>query len=301
MDIPQPYLIAGLALASAFLFALSDQLAHRAMTAADARSGAVVSVGASALVFWLFAPWLAKPEYWLTGATAIFAIVGIFRPALSIYLAMIGIGYLGPTLASAFSATTPLWGGMLAVSFLGEQVTPAIAIGTAAVVTGAVVATIRPQGLPRNWPLWALLFPLGAAVIRASGHVSIKYGFEDLPSPYFASLVSSTVSAVLGWAAFCFQRYRFKGGAALRTGDGRAWAAAYKWWIVSGMLNGISIFTLNSALALGSVVTVMPIAAAGPVFTLLLGLFVFRRESITWRTVATIALVVPGVVLVILR
>jgi drug/metabolite transporter, DME family len=295
------YFTALLALCSAFLFSLSDQLAHRGLKSADARSGAVVSVAASAIVFWMFAPWLVKSSYWLTGATLVFAIVGIFRPALSIYLAMIGIGYLGPTLASAFSATTPLWGGILAISFLGERMTPPIAVGTLAVVAGAIVATLRPQGLHRNWPVWALLFPLGAAFIRGCGHVGIKYGFEELPSPYFASLVSSTVSALLGWAVFHYQGHRFKGASDARKGDWAAAFAAYKWFLVSGTLNGLSIFTLNTALETGSVVTVMPVSAVGPVFTLLLGLLVFRNERITWRTVATIGLSVPGIMLVVLR
>jgi drug/metabolite transporter, DME family len=285
-----------LALAAAFLFALSDQIAHRGLETADARSGAVVSVAASALFFWLFAPWLVQADYWWTSAALLFAVVGIFRPALSIYLAMIGMGYLGPTLASAFTASSPLWGSLLAMAILGEQMTPAIALGTMAVVAGAVVAAYRPQGLLRNWPLWALLFPVSAAIVRAGGHVAIKFGYEELPSPYFASLVSITVSAILGWAVFRLQGLRFKGGA-----DARQWFAAYKWFAVSGTLNGLSIFALNTALAQGSVVTVMPIASAGPVFTLLLGLFVFRREHITWRTVASIALVISGVLLVILR
>ena len=104
-----------LALTSAFLFALSDQLAHRGLATTDARSGSVVSVAVSALFFWLFAPWLLKDSFWWTNAALIFAVIGIFRPALSIYLAMLGIGYLGPTLASAFSSTSPLWGSILAV------------------------------------------------------------------------------------------------------------------------------------------------------------------------------------------
>lgn len=285
-----------LALASAFLFALSDQIAHRAMKVADARSGAVVSVAASALFFWVFAPWLLQAHWWLTSAAVVFALIGVVRPALSIYLAMRGIGYMGPTLASAFSSTTPLWGGALAIAFLGERMTAPVAIGTLAVIAGAVVASFRPQGIVRNWPLWALLFPLGAAFIRGAGHVATKLGYQDLPSPYFASLVSMTVSAVLGWAVFSLQGQRFKGGADLTT-----WLRTYRLFMVSGTLNGLSIFTLNTALEQGNVVTVMPISAAGPVFTLLLGLLVFRSESITWRTVATIALIVPGIILVVLR
>ena len=157
-----------LALVSAFLFALSDQLAHRGLATTDARSGSVVSVATSAAFFWLFAPWLVKASYWWTGATLLFAVIGIFRPALSIYLAMIGIGYLGPTLASAFAATSPLWGGMLAVAILGERMTSEVAVGTLAVVAGAVVSAHRPQGFLRSWPLWALLFPVGAAIVRAT-------------------------------------------------------------------------------------------------------------------------------------
>jgi len=49
------------------------------------------------------------------------------------------------------------------------------------------------------------------------------------------------------------------------------------------------------------VVAVVPIVSATPVFTLLLGLLLFGRERITWRTLATIALIVPGVVLVALH
>ena len=296
MSLLPTYLPAALALLSAFLFALSDQLAHRGLVTADARSGAVVSLVICAAVFWVFAPWLMQASYWLTGTTALFAAVGIFRPALSIYLALMGIGYLGPTLASAFSATSPLWGSALAVTILGEHITPAIAAGTAAVMAGAVLASLRPQGVARHWPLWALLFPLGAALIRGCSHVVTKYGYQEIPSPYFAALIAATVSAVLSTIVFLWQGRRFKG-----TGGLGPWWAAYKWFLISGALNGLAFFTLNTALAKGSVVTVMPVASAGPVFTLLLGLIVFRSEGITWRTAATIALVVPGIILVVLR
>ena len=51
---------------------------------------------------------------------------------------------------------------------------------------------------------------------------------------------------------------------------------------------------------LGTVILVAPITSAFPVFTLLLDLLVFRSETISWRTVLTIGLIVPGVILVIL-
>ena len=63
----------------------------------------------------------------------------------------------------------------------------------------------------------------------------------------------------------------------------------------------MSLQFLNNALAAGDVVAVVPIVSATPVFTLLLGICFFGRETITWRTVGTIALIVPGVVLVALN
>ena len=66
-----------------------------------------------------------------------------------------------------------------------------------------------------------------------------------------------------------------------------------------GKLNCISIYTLNSALSVGTLLTVAPVVACSPVFTILLGHFVFKKENITGQTVATIALVVIGVILVV--
>jgi drug/metabolite transporter (DMT)-like permease len=45
---------------------------------------------------------------------------------------------------------------------------------------------------------------------------------------------------------------------------------------------------------------VIPIVSATPLFTLLMTFVYFGRETITWRTIATIALIVPGVIVVAL-
>lgn len=289
--IPLPAL---LALLSACLFALSDQISNRGLDTIDPRTGAVVSVAASAACFWVAAPWLMDTAALFTTAAALFALVGVFRPALSMNLALIGIQYLGPTLAGTFSGTTLIWGGLLAVSVLGEQLTLPVALGTASVAAGILMTSLRPRGVVRHWPLWALLFPLGAAFIRGAAHIVTKFGYAQVPQPFLASLLSTTVSAIVVLAAFRLRGGRFKSD---RAGKG----GGYIWLAIGGLLNGASIFSLNTALEHGTVVTVLPVSASTPVFTLALGLLVFRRETITWRTVATIALIVPGVILVCLR
>jgi len=163
-------------------------------------------------------------------------------------------------------------------------------VGTGAVVAGAVVAAWNPKGLSRTWPLWAIALPLGASLIRATGHIATKYGLIEVDSPSFAVLVGNTVS--LGTAVLVFRR---GGRPLLGTGSGNLW------FFAAGLSNALSLQFLNNALAVGDVVAVVPIVSATPVFTLLLGLLLFGRERITWRTLATIALIVPGVVLVALH
>jgi uncharacterized membrane protein len=154
-------------------------------------------------------------------------------------------------------------------------------------VAGALVATYRPHGIARDWALWAVTLPLGAAFVRVAGHAGTKIGLADVPSPSFAVMVSNTVSLVIALAVFRMQGRRSAG--TMRSN---------LWFVASGISAAVSLHFLNSALQIGTMVTVVPVVSATPVFTMLLGLFVFRREVFSWRTLATISLVVPGVILV---
>lgn len=285
-----PYLVPFYGLGSALLFALSNHFSNLGLERSDARSGTLVSIATSAAAYWLFAPIYLKGWYWLTAAALMFAVVGLIRPALSTMLATSSIKIMGPTLTSSLTAVTPIFGAFFAILILGERLTLPLAIGTAAVVAGAIVAAWNPKGFKRTWPLWALALPLGASLVRATGHIVTKYGLFEVASPSFAVLVGNTVS--LGTTFLVFRR---KGRPLLGMGRGQLW------FVAAGVANALSLQFLNNALAVGDVVAVVPIVSATPVFTLLFGFFFFGRESITWRTVVTIALIVPGVILVALN
>jgi drug/metabolite transporter, DME family len=285
-----PYLVPFYGLASALLFALSNHFSHMGLERSDARTGTIVSIATSAIAYWLFAPLFLKGWYWLTAAALLFAAVGMIRPVLSTMLATSSIKLMGPTLTSSLTAVTPIFGAIFAILILGERMSAPIAVGTAAVVAGAMVAAWNPKGLKRTWPLWAIALPLGASLIRATGHIATKYGLMEVESPSFAVLVGNTVS--LGAAVLFFSQ----GGRPLLGGG-----SGHLWFFAAGICNALSLQFLNNALAVGDVVAVVPVVSATPVFTLLLGVLFFGRESITWRTVATIALIVPGVILVALH
>jgi drug/metabolite transporter, DME family len=282
-----PYLAPLYALCSAFLFALSNHFSSMGLAGSDARTGTFVSIAASAVIYWIFAPFFMHGWYWLTFACLLFGLVGIIRPALSSALALSSIQHMGPTLSSALTASSPLFGAFWAILILNEKLTWPLAIGTGAVIAGAIVAAWNPKGIKRSWPLWAISLPLGAAFIRATGHAVTKIGLGEVPSPSFAVFMGNTVSLATTSIAHKYEGRSFYGD-----------PASMKWFIAAGIANALSIQFLNNALHVGTLLTTMPIVSATPIFTMALGFFYFGRETITWRTVATIALIVPGVILV---
>ena len=62
----------------------------------------------------------------------------------------------------------------------------------------------------------------------------------------------------------------------------------------------LAITALNQALLTGQIIVVVPVVSAAPVFTLLLSILVFRRERLTARLIAAVAVVVPSVILIAL-
>jgi uncharacterized membrane protein len=285
-----PHAAVVFALASAFLFALTNHFQSLGLEGSDARTGSIINIATGAAFYWLLAPFYLESWYWFSWGAVLFALVGIIRPSISSFLAIQSIQVMGPTLTSALTASAPIFSAFFAVFMLGEDLDLKTAIGIIAVVAGAIVATYRPQGIVRDWALWALALPLGAAFVRASGHAVTKIGLADVPSPSFAVMVSNTVSLVIALTAFRIEGRRY-------TGTGRS----HLWFVASGLSAAVSLHFLNSALQIGTLVAVVPVVSATPVFTMLLGLIVFRREAFSWRTVATIALVVPGVVLVAVK
>lgn len=278
-----------LALTSAFLFALSIQVQSLGLDLVDFRSGALINIGATALMYWVLSPWFIESSFWFAEATFLFALVGLFRPALSLNLAVAGVKILGPTLTSGLAATAPVFAAFFAIVLLDENMTFPIAIGTGGVVAGILVMATKPSGgQSRMWPLWAMSLPLGAAFFRAVGYPVTMIGFKELPDPFFAGLVSYSVSLLVALCVFKIQRCEF---AVISVG--------YGWFVLAGMINGISIYSLNTALKFGQLLTVAPIVACSPLFTIIIGWLFLKREIITWHMVLSTSLVVSGIIVVV--
>ncbi len=284
--------VIALALIAALLFSLGNQTSRRALNYAPASQVTLYQIGVSVSLYWMAAPFYMKTAYWLSPAVFLLAAAGLIRPLISANLGTIGTRILGPTIASTMGACGPILSVTLGVVLLSETLHWQTAVGTAGIVTSIVVLSWRGRG-KANWPVWALVFPLGAAFIRAASHALAKLGLEFIPSPVFVALVAYSVSFPL---AYLYHRYRQQQSpteSVARTG--------IFWMLVSGSFYGVAVLVLNTALLSGDLVVVSPIVACTPFFTLILGVWGFRETQIDSRTVIAVLLVVPSVILIGLR
>lgn len=288
-DVPS-LLTSVLALAAAAQFATGTLMARRGLGQGDSVTGAVISIGTSALIYWAVAPLAIAPAYFLSPAVWVFAGIGVLRPGVTTILAYEGNRRVGPTIAATMASLSPMFAVAGGVVFLAERPAATTLLGTLGVVCGAAVLAGKGR-VPRSWPVWALLFPLGAAMIRSGAHVAARWGLLMLPSVVMSGLVAYSVSFTVSASIWAVRHRRARQPLT---------RAAFAWFVGAGALNAGAIFALNTALMLGQVVVVSPLTATYPVFTLLGSWLVFRQEQITGRTVAGVLLIVPSVILITL-
>ncbi len=277
-----------LALGAAASFGVSVVVAQAGLREVNARVGALLSIGATAGFFWLLFPLIHPETAWGTVSLprfiGLFIVVGLFTPGISLYLAFEANRRLGPTVSGTIASTAPLFATISAIVVLGEQPTPSIALGTLCIVAGVMVLSWRGAG-DRTWPLWAVLLPLGAAFFRGSIHMGTKYGLGIAEAPFTAAMITFTAGVAM------VSIYSRGSRAALKPGGLRR---ATKWLLLTGVLNGVGVFCLNSALTAGQVVVVSPIVATFPIFTFFLSL-ALRYDRFGARVLCGVVLVVGGV------
>ena len=142
-------------------------------------------------------PIFLEQDHWTSTGFLIFAAVGLFRPLISAKLALISVRRLGPTLTSTLTSTTPLFAAILGVLLFGEDLTVSLIAGTVAIFLGTALPTIQSGDGVRTWPVWVLMFPLGAAGLRSFAHAMIGMGLAFSPEPLVAGLAAYSVSFLM--------------------------------------------------------------------------------------------------------
>jgi drug/metabolite transporter (DMT)-like permease len=278
------------AFASAIFLGAGVVMAQLGLRTVEPLSGAAISVPCFTLLFLLLSPFVLQGEPVVWRGLPIFAAIGLFFPASLTFLTFASNRALGPVITSTLGNLAPLFAVALAVVLLHEPLRLLQFIGLVLAVTGAVIITVtRPRDLG-DWRSWALLLPLGGALIRGVVPPIVKLGLEIWPSPLWACLIGYVMSSlvVLG-----VQRIRKGSFVAAAPWSGRLWFA------VTGISNGLSALTLFAAVRNGPVTLVAPLVAVYPLVTVMLSAVMLRHVRITARIVTGTCLTVAGVALVL--
>jgi len=279
------------AFASAALLGAGVVTAQFGLRDVEPLSGASISVPSFTLLFILLSPLVLHGEPVVWRGLPIFAAIGLVFPALLTLLTLASNRALGPVATSTLGNLAPLFAVAMAVLVLREPLRLLQFTGLVIAVIGAVIITVtRPRDFG-DWRSWALLLPLGGAVLRGVVPPIVKLGLEIWPSPLWACLIGYIMSSLV---VLTVQRVRTGSFIAAAPWPGRFWFA------VTGVSNGLSALTLFAAVRHGPITLVAPLVAIYPLVTVVLSSIMLKHVQITPRIVAGTVLSVAGVALVLI-
>jgi drug/metabolite transporter (DMT)-like permease len=215
----------------------------------------------------------------------LFSLVGIFQLGVRLF-AYTGVEKIGASRSSALQSVSPLVSATIAVTLLGERISGLIAAGTLLVVAGIVLVSWKPEQQISAFRRWHLLLPLAAAFLTGMNHPIRRYVLTMANEPLFFSALMGTVSLV-GFVIYLAVSPR---------SQRLVWKREAFWpFIGTGVFETLSILLIITAISMGPVVVVAPIAASYPVWSLIEArVFLRDLEPMSWRVVVGILSVVCG-------
>jgi len=220
----------------------------------------------------------------LTGVL-LFTLVGIFQLAVRL-LAYTGVEKIGASRSSALQSVSPLISAVIAVTILGEPTTSLIILGTCLVVAGIVLISWKPERQLTNFRRWHLLLPICAAFLTGINHPIRRYVLTMADEPLFFSALMGTVS-LIGFLIYFGISPRSQRLIWNRRAIGP--------FLGTGLCETMSILLIITAISMGRVVIVAPIAASYPVWSLIQSAIFLRDvEPINWKVIMGIVSVVAG-------
>ena len=249
----------------------------------------VVSLAINVVTFWSFVFVALPVDEILRPELLLFVLVGLIQPGGTRFLAYVSVEKVGVAVTAPLRATTPLFSSLLAIAVLGEQLTPAVAAGTALVVCGVALLSMREEKTGA-WRNVFVALPLLSAFVAGSTQVIRKIGLARIALPILGAAVTTGTSFV---------------AVALSLLVSRKWSmvrfdrASLGYFVLAGCAVTLGVASVYMSLYLSDVVIVAPLASLSPLYSLALSaLFLREVEVITVRRVAAAVLIVLGVVLI---
>jgi transporter family protein len=218
--------------------------------------------------------------------------VGFFQPGLTRLLTYKGIDTLGVAITDPVRATTPLFCAMMAIIFLGEEITVPIVVATFMIIAGVTLLSWRRDSMKLMGSALYLWYPIAASALAGASQVVRKFGLAAVPHPFLAAAVTATSSLVVSVLTMWYvEKTR------------QTWKMnrdCFWWFLGAGITVSLAMTCIYFALDLGKVSVVIPISSTGPFFSLILtAIFLRDVERVTFRIVVSAAMIVGGVLLIV--
>ena len=233
-------------------------------------------------------------EKWPLEGIFWFVLAGLCSHFLARNINFISATLIGMARSQILAQVHPIWSALLAMLLFGETMTFPIALGTFAIVLGAVLL-VQERGIGgRRAPYWHYLLPLLGAFFFSFAPPLRKLAFQTIPSPAFGIATTAFAGALLQLGSIPFvenhelnpKTWNKKGVLSI---------------LIAGIFNIISAYAFWLAIKNGKLVEVIPINRLSILFLIIFSwIFYQRLERINLRVIAGGLLAVEGAVLVIL-
>ena len=278
--------------ALAFLFALHNLLTKKGLRYSNPATAVISSLMVNIVLLWGVSLMIAPLSSLSAGSILIFVLVGLFQPGLTRLLTYKGIDALGVAISDPIRATTPLFSAMMAIIFLGEQITLPIIAATLLIIAGIILLSWRQGPMKGLDPVY-VWYPIAASALAGCSQVLRKFGLAALPHPFLAAAVTATSSLVVSVVTLWYVE---KSQETWKLNRECFW-----YFLGAGVIISLSMAAIYYALDLGQVSVVIPISSTGPLFSLMFSaLFLRDVERVTLRIVASAAMIIGGVLLITL-
>jgi uncharacterized membrane protein len=277
-----------LALLTAFFFAMAALSAQRGLHLQATPWGVWITLIVNCAFLWTAHLWLEPGAPLWVRANLLFVLIGLFVPGVARMLVFRGIRKIGSSITSTIEGSSPMFSTLLAMSFLGEQPSPAVLSGIFLIVGGLM--TLSWAGERRSWKRIELLYPLLASFLFAVKDVLARWGLVMTGFPVHGAAIAALTATV---EVFLIVRFVQSAPFSAPRRD------ALWWFLISGLFTGASFLCMFSALHLERVSIVAPIVNSHMVFIVLLAPLINRGiELVSPRKILGAGLVVLGIFLV---
>ena len=284
----------GMALLSAFMFALTFVFVRIGVKSASTTTAWWLTLSINVVILWAWSLLVYGWQFEQWWEWRYFFLSGIFAPLLGRLFQFQGMAKLGANITTPLTLTHPVISVALAILFLGEEVTKLGLLGALMVVLGSVVVGAqggqRSSGSLQNVSRNYLLLPLVA---------SLSYGISIVFRKIGIDIGSDAVTAA---AVTCTSAWIFSTLYVLITGSTdeiRCNRREFGVFLLAGFFSSLGPVLLYAALQFGELVVIAPLAATTPLFVLLVSYVYIRVDEIfTPQVIAGTFATVAGVILV---